>query len=212
VGRRLDPAETKMNFRQKLNVNQNSSCNAYYNGSSTNYYRKAGGCNNTAYTTVIGHETGHWANDKFSSGNGGDGFGEGAADVWAMYIYDTPIVGEDFFTGGGDIRDGRNGRQYCGSCGAGCYGEVHADGEVLMGAFWKVRDNFNSTLGDAAGDAVADSLWLRWFQSYNATKICDRTRRRSSRSTTTTATSTTARRTRRTSRRASRRRATRATY
>ena len=169
----LDPTETKMDFRQRLNVNQNSTCNAYYNGSSTNFYRKGGGCNNTAYTTVIAHETGHWANDVFSSGNGSDGFGEGAADTWAMYIYDTPIVGEDFYTNGGDIRDGRNTRKYCGKCAAGCYGEVHADGEVLMGAFWKVRDHLNTTLGDAPGDAVADSLWLRWFQGFNAKTICD---------------------------------------
>jgi len=169
----LDATDTKMDFKQRLNVNQNSSCNAYYNGSSTNYYRKAGGCNNTAYSTVIAHETGHWANDKYGSGNGSDGFGEGSADVWGMYIYDTPIVGEDFFTSGGDIRTGLNTRQYCGSCGAGCYGEVHADGEVLMGAFWKVRANFNTSLGDAAGDLVADTLFHAWYVSYNATKICD---------------------------------------
>jgi hypothetical protein len=169
----LDATDTKMDFKQRLNVNQNSSCNAYYNGSSTNYYRKAGGCNNTAYSTVIAHETGHWANDKYGSGNGPDGFGEGSADVWGMYIYDTPIVGEDFWTSGGDIRTGTNTRQYCGSCGAGCYGEVHADGEVLMGAFWKVRVNFNTSLGDASGDLLADTLFHAWYVSYNATKICD---------------------------------------
>lgn len=171
--RALDPADSKMWFRQRLYVNENSSCNAYYNGSSTHYYRKAGGCNNTAYSSVVWHETGHWANDKYGSNNGGDGFGEGAADGWSMYGLDDPIVGDDFFVGGGDIRDGRNTRQYCGSCGAGCYGEVHVDGEVLMGAFWKVRDHLNTTHGDATGDAIADSLWLRWFQAYNAKTICD---------------------------------------
>lgn len=169
----LDSADTKMDFLQRLNVNQNSSCNAYYNGTSTNYYRAGGGCNNTCYSTVVAHEVGHWANDKYGSGNGSDGFGEGAADAFAMYIFDTPIVGEDFFTSGGDIRNGNNTRQYCGSCGAGCYGEVHADGEVLMGAFWKVRDNLNITLGDASGDLVADTLYHAWFTGYNANKICD---------------------------------------
>ncbi|MBL8843477.1 MAG: hypothetical protein JNL90_18295 [Planctomycetes bacterium] len=169
----LDPTDTKMDFKQKLNVNQNSSCNAYYNGSSTNYYRKGGGCNNTCYSTVVAHETGHWANDKYGSNNGADGFGEGTADVWAMYIYDDPIVGDDFFTGGGDIRNGNNTRPYCGSCGAGCYGEVHADGEVLMGAFWKVRVELNNSLGDAAGDLIADTLFHAWYVAYNAKTICD---------------------------------------
>jgi hypothetical protein len=168
----LDPTETKVDFRQKINVDINATCNAYYDGSSTNFYKKGGGCYNTAYSTVVGHETGHWFNDKFSSGNGPDGFGEGAADTWAMYEYDTPIVGEDFFTSGGDIRTGLNTVQYCGKCAAGCYGEVHTDGQVLMGAFWKVRDNLNNSLGDAAGDSVADNLWLDWFQLYNASTIC----------------------------------------
>jgi hypothetical protein len=60
----IDSSDTKMDFKQRLNVNINSSCNAYYNGTSTNYYRKAGGCENTCYSTVVGHEVGHWANDK----------------------------------------------------------------------------------------------------------------------------------------------------
>jgi hypothetical protein len=90
-----------------------------------------------------------------------------------MYIYDTPIVGEDFFTNGGDIRNGNNNRQYCGSCGAGCYGQVHTDGEVMMGAFWKMRDKLNITHGDATGDLIADTLYHAWFVSYNATTICD---------------------------------------
>lgn len=169
----LDPSDTLMNFKQRLNVNQNSSCNAYYNGSSTNYYRKKSSCNNTCYSTVIAHETGHWANDRYGSGNGSDGFGEGAADTWAMYIYDTPIVGEDFYTNGGDIRNGNNNRQYCGSCGSTCHGGVHAGGEVLMGAFWKVRVELNNTHGDATGDLIADTLYHSWFTAYNAKTICD---------------------------------------
>ncbi|MSR45457.1 MAG: hypothetical protein EXS13_00035 [Planctomycetes bacterium] len=169
----LDPTDTMMNFRQRLNVNLNSTCNAYYDGSSTNYYKKGGGCNNTCYSTVVAHEVGHWANDKYGSNNGSDGFGEGTADVWGMFIFDTPIVGEDFFTSGGDIRDGRNNRQYCGSCGAGCYGEVHVDGEVLMGAFWSVREYLNVTHGDAAGDLVIDTLFHSWYVAYNAKTICD---------------------------------------
>jgi hypothetical protein len=173
----LDPTDTTFDFQQKLNVNINATCNAYYDGVSTNFYLSGGGCPNTAYSTVVSHETGHWANDKYGSGNGADGFGEGAADTWAMYQWDTQLVGEDFFGVGTYIRTGDNTRQYCGSCGAGCYGEVHADGEVLMGALWKVRANLNTDLGDAAGDAVADKLLLGWFQVYNANQICTKNER-----------------------------------
>ncbi len=170
--RSLDSTDMIFDIRQHLNVNINSSCNAYYDGSSTNFYRQGGGCVNTAYSTVVYHETGHWANDKYGSGNGSDGFGEGTADSWAMYIIDSPIVGKDFCGTGCNVRDGRNTLQYCGWCGAGCYGEVHTDGQVIMGALWKVRDHLDTTNGDAAGDLIADTLFHSWYVVYNAYRIC----------------------------------------
>jgi hypothetical protein len=170
--RALDSSDNIFDIRQHLNVNIKSTCNAYYDGSSTNYYRAGGGCVNTAYSTVVYHETGHWANDKYGSGNGGDGFGEGSADTWAMYIIDSPIVGKDFCGSGCNVRSGTNTRQYCGSCAAGCYGEVHSDGEVLMGALWKVRDHLDQTNGDASGDAIADTLFHSWYVTYDASTIC----------------------------------------
>ncbi len=166
-----NPSDTKMDFRATANVMLSSTCNAYYNGSSINFYAAGGGCNNTAYSTIVAHEHGHWANDKYGSGNGSDGFGEGNADVYSNYIYDTPITGEYFFTSGGYIRTGLNTRQYCGDGNGGCYGQVHADGEVLMGALWKVRDRLNNTLGNAAGDAVSDMLHSAWMNGYNDGQI-----------------------------------------
>src|SRR5262249_57460959 len=126
----------------------------------------------TAYWTVGYDERGQWANDKYGSGNGGDGFGEGTADTWAMYIIDSPIVGKDFCGTGCNVRDGRNTRQYCGWCGAGCYGEVHTDGEVIMGALWKVRDHLDSTNGDAAGDLVAHTIFHARDVSYTPRRSC----------------------------------------
>lgn len=164
--KRMDPADTKMDFQVLANVNIGSTCNAYYNGSSINFYLAGGGCVNTAYSTVVVHEEGHWANDRYGSGNGSDGFGEGNSDVFSMFIYDTPIVGEDFF-GSGYIRTGLNTRQYCGDTNPGCYGEVHADGEVLMGALWKVRRNLNNTHGNSAGDLISDTLFMAWMNGYN---------------------------------------------
>ena len=159
----IDPSDTHFDFPVVANVNIGSACNAYYNGSSINFYSAGGGCANTAYSTVVAHEEGHWANDLYGSYNGWDGFGEGNADVFAMYIYDTPIVGENF-AGSGYIRTGLNMRQWCGQ---GCYGQVHTDGEVLMGALWKVRANLNTTHGNAAGDLIADTLLISWMNGYN---------------------------------------------
>lgn len=163
----IDPSDTSFDFQVTANANLSSTCNAFFNGSSINMYNAGGGCNNTGFSTVVAHEQGHWANVIYGSGNGSDGFGEGNADVFAMYIYDTPVVGQDFFTGGGFIRTGTNTRQFCGDSNPGCYGAVHTDGEVLGGALWKVRENLNATLGNAAGDLTADTLLVAWMNAYN---------------------------------------------
>jgi hypothetical protein len=167
----VDPTYDLMGFKVTANVNIASTCNAYYDGSSINFYASGGGCVNTAYSTVVCHENGHWANDVSGSGNGGDGFGEGAADVWAMYQVDNPIVGEDFCGTGCNVRTGENTRQFCGDNNPGCYGEVHADGEVLMGAMWKVRKRLNQSLGNAAGDATSNALMVAWHKQFNDGQI-----------------------------------------
>ncbi|MDA1260878.1 MAG: hypothetical protein O3A20_09690 [Planctomycetota bacterium] len=169
--RSIDPGDTHLNFQVVANANLNQTCNAYFNGNSINMYRAGGSCNNTGFSTVVTHEEGHWANVLYGSGNGSDGFGEGNADVWSMYIYDTAVVGEYFFTNGGFIRTGNNTRQFCGDTNRGCYGQVHTDGEVLMGALWKVRDRLNTSLGNAAGDLTADTLFVNWMNAYNDGQI-----------------------------------------
>lgn len=165
------PTDPTADFRATANVNLSSNCNAFFNGSSTNYYTAGGGCNNTAFSTVVAHEMGHWLNQRYGTGNGNDGMGEGNADVFAMYCYDDSVVGRFFTTGGGSVRNGTNTRQFCGDNNSGCYNGVHANGEVWMGAAWKVRVNLNSSLGNAAGDMAADSLFLGWLNSYNQTQI-----------------------------------------
>ncbi|MCY3003636.1 MAG: PepSY domain-containing protein [Planctomycetota bacterium] len=169
--RSVNPTDSTADFINVSNCNIASSCNAYYNGSSTNYFIDSGGCPNTCYSTVIAHETGHWLNDRYGTGNGFDGMGEGNADIFAEYLYDTNIVAQDFFGLGSPIRDGLNTRTFCGDCCGPCYGGLHNDGEVWMGAAWKLRRNLNNTLGNAAGDAVANNLFLDWMNAYNQTEI-----------------------------------------
>ena len=175
--RAVDPTYSLMSLKVKANVNRDNTCNAYYNGSSINFYRAGGGCANTAYSTVIAHEEGHWANDEAGTGNGSDGMGEGAADVWALYVGNTmngntddPLLGRDFYGTGTYVRTGENTRQFCGDDNGGCYGGVHTDGEVLMGAFWKMRQHLKSTQG-AAGSNIANALWVAWNRQYNQKKI-----------------------------------------
>jgi hypothetical protein len=169
--RAVNPADSHADFQAVANVNIASACNAYYSGPSVNFFASGGGCVNTAYSTVVAHEMGHWLNDRYGSGNGGDGFGEGNADTWAMYLADDPEIGENFCGNGCTIRSGNNTRPYCGNGNPGCYGEVHADGEVLMGALWKVRANLKASLGASAGSAAADTLFNAWMNAYNDGQI-----------------------------------------
>jgi hypothetical protein len=169
--RSVNPFDATADFVHTAYVNLAQTCNAYYSGGAINFFSAGGGCVNTAYSTVIGHEDGHWLNDRYGTFNGGDGMGEGNADVFAMFLADDPIVGRNFCGNGCHIRSGDNLRQFCGDCCGACYGEVHADGETWMGAAWKIRRNFNLTLGNAAGDALADALFLGWMNAYNQTTI-----------------------------------------
>jgi len=167
----IAPTDPLPDFLATANVNIGSSCNAFYNGSSINFYLPGGGCPNTSYSSVVCHELGHWYNVRYGSGNGSDGFGEGGADIWAMYLCDDPVVGKDFCGTGCVVRTGLNMRQFCGDSNPGCHGGVHADGEVLMGAMWKMRANLKNSLGASAGAMAADALNSGWFRLYNDTQI-----------------------------------------
>ncbi len=85
------------------NVNINSSCNAYWNGSSINFFKAGSGCPNTAYSDVILHEYGH----GIDSSKGGilDGaYSEGFGDSMAILGTRQPCVGRDFFGSGTCLR------------------------------------------------------------------------------------------------------------
>ncbi|MEZ6016334.1 MAG: hypothetical protein R3F49_14550 [Planctomycetota bacterium] len=169
--RSIFPNDTTADFLSTTNVNVSGTCNAFYNGNSTNFYPAGGGCNNTAFSVIIAHEMGHWLNVRYGTGNGSDGMGEGNADVFSLYQFDDAVLGRFFSTGGGSVRNGNNTRQFCGDSNGGCYGEVHSDGEVWMGAAWKIRTRLNTSLGNAAGDLQSSLLFLGWMNSYNQTQI-----------------------------------------
>jgi hypothetical protein len=149
------PSFNALDTSFRANVNISSTCNAYYDGSSINFYRSGGGCVNTAYSTVISHEYGHHVVNRLGLAQGA--FGEGYSDTVSILLYDTAIVGEGFFTSGGHIRNYNTSNvQYP------CSGEVHYCGELLAGIVNKIRVNFKSTYGSAAGLAIAQQLHVDW--------------------------------------------------
>ncbi|MEM7455786.1 MAG: hypothetical protein AAF456_15645, partial [Planctomycetota bacterium] len=116
-----------------VNTNIGSNCNAFYDGSSINFYTSGGGCNNTAFADVIYHEYGHHMVQV--TGNGQGQFGEGASDCVGVLMQDEPILGAGF-TGNcnSGIRNAQNTIQYpCGDA-------IHTCGQLISGCVWDLRN------------------------------------------------------------------------
>jgi hypothetical protein len=116
-----------------VNTNIANSCNAFYNGTSINFYRNGGGCHNTAFSDVVYHEYGHHLVNV--TGNGQGQFGEGSGDCVGVLIQDEPILGNGFQGNcSAGIRNANNTLQYP------CTSAIHFCGQVLSGAVWDTRN------------------------------------------------------------------------
>jgi hypothetical protein len=91
------PTNTWLQGQLVSNVNLNSTCNAFWNGSSVNFYRSGGGCRNTGEIgAVFDHEWGHGIDDFDANGTLSNS-SEGYADIAAIYRLQTSCVGYGFF-------------------------------------------------------------------------------------------------------------------
>jgi hypothetical protein len=115
-------------------------CNAFYDGSSINFYAEANGCRSLALVPdVVFHEYGHGINDKFYQGlsssfqNGA--MNEGYADVWALTLTQNPVLALGWQTSSNTTfirRYDAAPKVYP----VDLVGQVHADGEIIAGAWW----------------------------------------------------------------------------
>jgi hypothetical protein len=91
------PANTWLQGQLTSNVNIASTCNAFWNGSTVNFYRSGGGCRNTGEIgAVFDHEWGHGM-DNFDANGTLSNSSEGYADIAAIYRLQTSCVGYGFF-------------------------------------------------------------------------------------------------------------------
>ena len=136
-----------------VNVNLGGTCNAFYNGSSINFYKSGGGCNNTSFSGVVHHEYGHHM--VRCGGSGQDAFGEGFGDVMAVLILDDPMLGAGFQSCSTGIRNAANNCQYSGSSCSSCGSEIHSCGQLLSGIVWDLRQLYAARFASTAIDKVA---------------------------------------------------------
>jgi hypothetical protein len=150
---------TGMDYSLNTNVDASGTCNAFYTSagsSSINFYPAGGGCVSFAeIRDVVYHEYGHAIVSKMYSGGMKNGaLNEGQADIWGMSITKNAILAQ-----------GSNGtassfiRRY--DIDPKVYpmdliGEVHADGEIIAGAWWDYGINVGST--DSMAKLFAECL------------------------------------------------------
>lgn len=142
------PAFVGLDVSLNTNVQLTSgTCNAFYNGSSINFYTTAGGCYSLAlFPDVVYHEYGHGITNRFWQQQGvsfqNGAIGEGYSDVWATYITQNPVLAQGWETTTSTTYIRRydiNPKVYPQDL----VGQVHADGEIIAGCFWDLGLELN---------------------------------------------------------------------
>ncbi len=155
------PGFTGINAVLPANTGVAGQCNAFFTTGpplSINFYNVGGGCNNSAYSSVIAHEYGHFVVNRLGLAQGA--FGEGFSDTGAVLLYDDPIVGKSFYQTGAFIRnvDTANQQYPCSS------GAIHTCGQIVAGVWWDARVNFGAAFGSAPGLDMTRDLQVAWSQ------------------------------------------------
>ena len=147
------PTFSGLDFSLETNVDELGTCNAFFAGTSINFYEEGLSTNGTDYCEATGkiadvvyHEYGHAINGyRYNGGSGmqNGALNEGFADVWAFTITEDPILGIGFYQNnpsGYVRRFDINKKVYPQDL----VGEVHADGEIIAGAFWDTYLNLGN--------------------------------------------------------------------
>jgi hypothetical protein len=94
------PSNTWINGQLTANVNINSTCNAFWNGSTINFYRSGGGCGNTGEIEAVSlHEYGHGLDSNDGNGSSPDnGTGETYGDWTAALATHNSCIGAGFLS------------------------------------------------------------------------------------------------------------------
>ncbi len=158
----LDPQMPTLDEPLIANVNLNQDCNAFFDGTSVNFFHASIDCQNTALLEdVVYHEYGHAVHsaeviDGVGSFDGA--MSEGASDFFAAQITGDPGMGRGFFYDDKPLREldpeDREARW------PKDIGEIHRTGIIFGGAFWDLRKALIEELGEEPGRAVTQALFV----------------------------------------------------
>lgn len=112
------PSNPWLNSLLTVNVNINSTCNAFWNGSTLNFYRSGGGCSNTGeIASILVHEWGHGMDANTGGAAAGDlASQEAHGDTFAFLETRDACIGPDLLLTAGP----------CPNCTANCLRDLAA--------------------------------------------------------------------------------------
>jgi Zn-dependent metalloprotease len=94
------PANAWLAGTVTANMNINATCNAFWDGSTVNFYRSGGGCSNTGeIAAVFLHEWGHGMDTNSGGAASDKGTGEAVGDTFAFIETKDPCIGKNFQPG-----------------------------------------------------------------------------------------------------------------
>ena len=94
------PTNTWLAGLLTANMNINNTCNAFWNGTTVNFYRSGGGCSNTGeIAAVFLHEWGHGMDTKSGGAASENGSGEAVGDTFAFLETKDACIGKNFRPG-----------------------------------------------------------------------------------------------------------------
>lgn len=165
VRRHLTQAQAGiLGARVRISINVAGSCNAYYTGTTVNFYPEGRGCANTALVNdVIYHEWGHGLDDYTGRQVGiTDGaFSEGIGDIIAAYLAGDSNMAPGFtLNSTTPIRRLKNVFRFPDN-----QGEVHSEGMIIGGAFWDLREALMARYGAVKGAFAAEAFFFRHLLS-----------------------------------------------
>ncbi|HEX4964443.1 MAG TPA: hypothetical protein VF173_26745 [Thermoanaerobaculia bacterium] len=199
------PANAWINQVLTVNVNLNQTCNAYWNGSTLNFFKSGGGCANTGEIAGVSlHEFGHGIDQNDGTGTAPDGAtGESYGDTTALIALHNSCLGAGFLSGNcsgyGDactsctgVRDADFAKHasntpatalnfikvHCpaGSGGTGpCGKEVHCESYVPTETMWDVANRDLPNPGTGPAWTTLDRLWYLSRNTATSAFTCNHT-------------------------------------
>jgi trimeric autotransporter adhesin len=202
VGRGWLPSNTWLQAKLTVNVNLNQTCNAYWNGSSLNFFKSGGGCRNTGELAGVSlHEYGHGLDQNDGTGTAPEGgTGEAYGDITAAIALHTSCIGPGFLTtqcsGYGNactactgVRDIDSAKRVTTTpatvsnftqvrCGAGsgpCGKEVHCESYVPSQTIWDLANRDLPGAGTGPAWTILDRLWYVSRNTATSSFTCNAT-------------------------------------